>query len=175
MSEHGTYMFEESSSGQDNESEPGPSTSGNQEQLDDFNFWMDSYATDDDGLPIEKVSQELVEEMSQFVDKKGNSGPEKTVMSLHKFLAVIFPDDDIEERNSRWTYWELGHEHEFITKIISRRENGSIMSITKSDYKNLNKNDIKDLCQLIVNDKVDEYDETGLLWSLSIFIRSTVI
>ncbi|GKA71760.1 hypothetical protein Tco_0777899 [Tanacetum coccineum] len=33
--------------------------------------------------------------------KKGNSGPEKIVMSLHKFPAVIFPDDDIEERASR--------------------------------------------------------------------------
>ncbi|GJX57421.1 hypothetical protein Tco_0287318 [Tanacetum coccineum] len=63
-SEHGTYVFGESSSGQANESESGPSTSGNQEQLDDFDFWTDSYATDDDELPNEKVSQELVVEMS---------------------------------------------------------------------------------------------------------------
>ncbi|GJR63677.1 hypothetical protein Tco_1505839 [Tanacetum coccineum] len=41
-----------------------PSTSGNQEQVDDFDFWTNSYATDDDELPIEKVSQELIEEMS---------------------------------------------------------------------------------------------------------------
>ncbi|GJS55551.1 ribonuclease H-like domain-containing protein [Tanacetum coccineum] len=34
--------------------------------------------------------------------KKGNSGAEKIVLSLHKFLTVIFPDDDIEERTSRW-------------------------------------------------------------------------
>ncbi|GKA24753.1 hypothetical protein Tco_0710786 [Tanacetum coccineum] len=68
-SEHGTYVFGESLSGQDNESEPGPSTSGNQEQLDDFDFWTDSYAIDDDELPFEKVSQELVEEMSQTVDE----------------------------------------------------------------------------------------------------------
>ncbi|GJW18953.1 putative reverse transcriptase domain-containing protein [Tanacetum coccineum] len=33
---------------------------------------------------------------------KGNSGPKKFVLSLHKFLAVIFPDDDIKERTSRW-------------------------------------------------------------------------
>ncbi|GJZ19484.1 hypothetical protein Tco_0556074 [Tanacetum coccineum] len=69
MSEHGTYVFRESSFGQDNESEPGPSTSGNKEELDDFYFWTDSYATDDDELPTEKVSQELVEEMSRRVDK----------------------------------------------------------------------------------------------------------
>ncbi|GJX88189.1 hypothetical protein Tco_0340203 [Tanacetum coccineum] len=34
--------------------------------------------------------------------KKGNSGPEKIVLSLHKFPAIIFNDDDIEERTSRW-------------------------------------------------------------------------
>ncbi|GKA46503.1 hypothetical protein Tco_0739386 [Tanacetum coccineum] len=46
------------------------------------------------------------------------------------------------------TYWELGHEHKFVTEIIARRENGSI---------------------------VDDYAETGLLWSLSVFIRSIMI
>nr|GEW25200.1 hypothetical protein [Tanacetum cinerariifolium] len=34
--------------------------------------------------------------------KKGNLGPEKILLSLHEFPAVIFPDDDIEERTSRW-------------------------------------------------------------------------
>ncbi|GJX21213.1 hypothetical protein Tco_0223890 [Tanacetum coccineum] len=34
--------------------------------------------------------------------RKGSSGPEKIVLSLHKFLAIIFKDDDIEERTSRW-------------------------------------------------------------------------
>ncbi|GKC52082.1 hypothetical protein Tco_1074827 [Tanacetum coccineum] len=146
------------------EGENSPSTSGNQEQLDDFDFWTDSYATDNNELPTEKVSQELVEEMSQTVDeeklrkvndimrenkkeilvspyaqkltpivqscqrdrkapalslvnqdllylKKANSGPKKIVMSLHKFPVVIFPDDDIEERTSRWVIvpdrWEF--------------------------------------------------------------------
>nr|GEU93538.1 hypothetical protein [Tanacetum cinerariifolium] len=209
-SEHGTYVFGESSHGQDNESEPGPSTSSNQEQSDDFDFWMDSDATDDDELPTKKVSQELMDKMSQTVYeaklhrvvneikeilvsphpqrptlvvqsyqrdpkapalsmvnqdllylKKRSSGPEKIVMSLHKFSIVIFPDDDIEERTSRWS--------------VARRANSSIVSITESDYKNLNKNDIEDMYLLIVHGKVDDYAETGLLWSLSIFIRSTVI
>ncbi|GKE16921.1 hypothetical protein Tco_1424498 [Tanacetum coccineum] len=52
------------------------------------------------------------------------------------------------------TYWELGHEHKFITEIVARRANGSIVSIAKSDYKNLNKNDIEDMYLLIVNHKV---------------------
>ncbi|GJU51163.1 hypothetical protein Tco_1220718 [Tanacetum coccineum] len=140
-----------------------------------------SYATDDDELPTKKVSQELVEEMSQTVDEA----------KLRKvFPAVIFPDDDIKERTSRLvdkcmkkfnpyarysTYWELGHEHKFITEIIARRANDSIVSITESDYQNLNKNDIEDMYMLIVNGKVDDYAETRLLWSFSVFIRFTVI
>ncbi|GJX95739.1 hypothetical protein Tco_0351537 [Tanacetum coccineum] len=129
--------------------------------------------------------------------KKGNSGLEKIILSLYKFPAIVFNDDDIEERTSRWvnkrqkepvrpkeeiysnskivqvikTYWELGHEHKFITEIVARRANDCIMSITELDYKNLNKNDIKDMYLLIVNNKVPDYANTGLLWSLSVFIR----
>ncbi|GKD65458.1 ribonuclease H-like domain-containing protein, partial [Tanacetum coccineum] len=58
---------------------------------------------------------------------------------------------------------------------VARRANGCIVSITDSDYKNLNNNDIKDMYLLIINHKVDDYVETGLSWSLSVFIRSTVI
>ncbi|GJY35824.1 hypothetical protein Tco_0421202, partial [Tanacetum coccineum] len=146
--------------------------------------------------------------------KKGKSGSGKIVLSLHKFSAVIFPDDEIEERTSRWvdkcvkkfnpyarynvehrknphakifyikrqkepgklkeeiysnskivqiikTYGELGHEHKFITEIIAKIANGSIVSITKPDYKNLNKNDIEDIYLLIVNVKlgVESYQQ----------------
>ncbi|GKF22175.1 hypothetical protein Tco_0074497, partial [Tanacetum coccineum] len=139
--------------------------------------------------------------------KKGSSGPEKIVLSLHKFFAIIFNDDDIEEQTFRWvnkcvkkfnpyarygvehwknphvkifyirkqkvpgkpkkeiysnlkivqiikTYWELGHEHKFITKIVTRRANDYIVSITEPDYKNLNKNNIEDIYLLIMNGKV---------------------
>ncbi|GJY00267.1 putative reverse transcriptase domain-containing protein [Tanacetum coccineum] len=155
-------------------------------------------------------------------------GPEKIVLSLHKFPAIVFNDDDIEERTSRWvnkcikkfnpyarygvenwknphakifyirrqkepgrpkeeiysnskivqvikTFWELGHEHKFITEIVARRANDCIVSITEPDYKNLNKNDIEDMYLLIMNNKVPDYADTGLLWSLSVFIRSSVI
>ncbi|GJY80063.1 hypothetical protein Tco_0492814, partial [Tanacetum coccineum] len=46
------------------------------------------------GLPL--VNQDLL------YLKKGNSRPDKIVLSLHQFPAVIFPDDDIEERTFRW-------------------------------------------------------------------------
>nr|GEU47435.1 retrovirus-related Pol polyprotein from transposon TNT 1-94 [Tanacetum cinerariifolium] len=220
---------------QDNVQEQGPSTSINQEQVDDYDFWIDSYASDDDEIPTKQVSQDIMEEVSLNIDemknllksnivwesqkeilvsphpqktihlilscqrdleapilslinqdllylKKGNSGPEKIVLSLHKFPAVVFNDDDIEERTSRWifyirkqkkprkpkeviylnskiiqvikTYWELDHEHKFITEIIARRANECIVSITEPDFKNLNKNDIKDMYLLIMNGKL---------------------
>ncbi|GKC05438.1 hypothetical protein Tco_0997048 [Tanacetum coccineum] len=244
-SEYEAYVSGESSSGQVNEEERGPSTSGNQEQEDDYDFWTDSYASDDDEIPSKQVSQDIMEEMKNFLKsdivwesrkeilvsphprkttplvqscqrdheapalslinqdllylKKGSSGLKKIVLSLHKFPVIIFNDDDIEERTSKWvnkcvkkfnpyarygvehwknphanifyirkqkepgkpkeevysdskiiqvikTYWELGHEHKFVTGIVARRANECIVSITEPDYKNLNKNDIKDIC-----------------------------
>ncbi|GJT69846.1 hypothetical protein Tco_1029132 [Tanacetum coccineum] len=240
-SEYEAYVSGESSSGQDNVEESGPSTSGNQEQDDEFDFWTDSYAFDDDEIPTKQIhtiikavkenpkppALSLINQDLLYL-KKGNSGPEKIVLSLHKFPAIVFNDDDIEEQTSRWvnkcikkfnpyarygvenwknphakifyirrqkeprrpkeeiysnskivqvikTFWELGHEHKFITEIVARRANGCIVSITEPDYKNLNKNDIEDMYLLIMNNKVPDYANTGLLWSLSVFIRSSVI
>ncbi|GJS41881.1 copia protein [Tanacetum coccineum] len=160
-----------------------------------IDFWTDSNASDDDEKPTKQVSQDIMErrsadpidEANDIVQesrkeilvfphprkttplvhscqkdpeaptlslinqdllylKKGNSRPEKIVLSLHKFPAIIFNDDDIEEQTSRWP-----------------------------DYKNLNKNDIEDIYLLIMNIKVLDYADTRLLWSLSVFTRSTVI
>nr|GEW03590.1 hypothetical protein [Tanacetum cinerariifolium] len=181
-SEYEANVSRESSSGQDNERDQGPSTSGNQKQVDDYDFWTDSYASDDDEIPTKQVLQDIMEDVSLNIDeaklkkivnemlrqrctsgdehqyhidqmknflksdivwesqkeilvsshprkttplvlscqrdpeaptlslinqyllylKKGNSGPEKIVLSLHKFPAVVFNDDDIEEQTSRW-------------------------------------------------------------------------
>ncbi|GKC93512.1 hypothetical protein Tco_1158954, partial [Tanacetum coccineum] len=136
--EYEAYVSGESSSGQDNVEELGPSTSGNQEQDDEFDFWTESYASDDDEIPTKQVSQDIMEEISLTIDEaklkkmademlrqrctsgdehqyhidqmknflqsdiKGNSGLENIILSLHKFLEIVFNDDDIEERTSRW-------------------------------------------------------------------------
>ncbi|GJY79650.1 RNA-directed DNA polymerase, eukaryota, reverse transcriptase zinc-binding domain protein [Tanacetum coccineum] len=44
--------------------------------------------------------------------------------------------------------------------MVVRRANECIVSITESDYKNLNKNDIEDIYLLIMNGKVPDYAET---------------
>ncbi|GJT49426.1 hypothetical protein Tco_0975583 [Tanacetum coccineum] len=260
-SEYEAYVSGESSSGQVSKEERGPSTSGNQEQEDDYDFWTDSYASNDDEIPSKQVSQDIMGEVSLTIDeaklkkmademlrqrctsgdehqyhidqmknflksdvvwetpalslinqdllylKKGSSGLEKIVLWVNKYVkkfnpyarygvehwknphAKIFyirkqkePKKPKEEvySNSKIirvikTYWELGHEHKFITEIVARRANECIMSITMPDYKNLNKNDIEDMYLLIMNGKVPDYVETGLVWSLAVFIRSSVI
>nr|GEX30192.1 hypothetical protein [Tanacetum cinerariifolium] len=161
-SEHGTFEIGGSSSDQDYESEPGPSTSGNQEQSDDFDYWTNSYAIDDDVLHNEKVSQEFVDEISQTVDE----------VKLRKVVDEMLRHQCTSRDEHQY---HIDQMQNFLKKVVARRANGSILSITESDYKNLNKNDIKDMYLLIVNHKVDDYAETGLLWSLSVFIRSTVI
>ncbi|GJV35293.1 hypothetical protein Tco_1407770 [Tanacetum coccineum] len=170
------------SSGQVNEKEQGQSSLRNQEQIDDYDFCNEYYASYDDELLTKQVSQDIMEEVSLTINeaklkkitdemlrqrctsgdehqyhidqmknflksaivweskkeilasphprkttplvqscqrdpeapalslinqdllylKKGSSGPEKIVLSLHKFPAIIFNDVDIEERTSRW-------------------------------------------------------------------------
>ncbi|GJS93647.1 ribonuclease H-like domain-containing protein [Tanacetum coccineum] len=153
-----------------------------------------------DEAKLKKMTDEMLDKdvtwsmtsVSTLIDEDFLQSPEKIVLSLHKFPAIVFNDDDIEERTSRWvnkcikkfnpyarygvenwknphakifyirrqkepgrpkeeiysnskivqvikTFWELGHEHKFITKIVP------------------------------------DYANTGLLWSLSVFIRSLVI
>ncbi|GKB56405.1 hypothetical protein Tco_0912591 [Tanacetum coccineum] len=264
-SEYEAYVSRESSSGQVNENDKGPLTLGNQEQGDDYDFWIESDASDDDEIPTKQISQDIMEEVSLTIDeaklkkmvdemlrqrctsgdehqyhidqmknflksdivwesrkeilisphprkttplvqscqrdpkapplslinqdllylKKGSSGPEKIVnphakifyirkqKESGKLKEVIYSNSKIIQVIK--TYWELGHEHKFITEIVARRANECIVSITEPDDKNLNKNDIKDMYLLIMNGKVPDYAETGLLWSLSVFIRSSVI
>ncbi|GKC14379.1 hypothetical protein Tco_1011161, partial [Tanacetum coccineum] len=180
--------------------EPNPSDSGIQEQLDEFDAWMEGFEIGDDEVPTEEVSPELMKEILEEIDeaqlkkdvddmlrqrcnsreehqyhvdqmqkylkndiiwesrkerlslptlqkptlfyhscqrdpkappmtmlnqdlfylKYGNSGPKKYTLSLHKYPAVPFPDDDIKERTSRWVskrfikfnvYAQYGVEH----------------------------------------------------------------
>nr|GEX83814.1 retrovirus-related Pol polyprotein from transposon TNT 1-94 [Tanacetum cinerariifolium] len=127
-----------------------------------------SYQRDPEALALSLINQDLL------YLKKENLGPEQIVLSLYKFPTVVFNDDDIKEQTSRWETeraWKtkgsdlfkfkdrssyqdilgLGHEHKFITKIITRRANDCIVSITEPGFKNLNKNDIEDMYMLIMN------------------------
>ncbi|GJV52362.1 hypothetical protein Tco_1448103 [Tanacetum coccineum] len=103
-----------------------------------------------EGLILER--QKTKEEMERMIAKailqeRGNIQAEIS----SQILKAI--DNHIP---SRWvnkfikTYWELGHEHKFITEIVARRANECIVSIIEPDYKNLNKNYIEDMYLLIM-------------------------
>ncbi|GJY48026.1 putative ribonuclease H-like domain-containing protein, partial [Tanacetum coccineum] len=179
---HDDAHLEESSSGQVSQKEQAPSTSRNQEQDDDFDFWIDSYASDDDEILMKQVSQDIMEEVSLTIDeaklrkmademlrqrctsgdehqyhidqmknflknpealvlslinqdllylKKGNSRPEKIVLSLHKFPAVIFNDDDIKELFIRSSViWERVHDFQHGIESYQQKVNLTAPIIT---------------------------------------------
>nr|GEV47326.1 hypothetical protein [Tanacetum cinerariifolium] len=60
--------------------------------------------------------------------KKRNSGPEKIALSLHKFLAVVFNDDDIKEQTSRW----VNKVHDFQLEIKIYRKKVTLTTPTIS-------------------------------------------
>ncbi|GKF36108.1 hypothetical protein Tco_0112866, partial [Tanacetum coccineum] len=43
--------------------------SGNQEQVNDYDFWTESYAPDDDEIPMKQVSQDIMEEVSLTINE----------------------------------------------------------------------------------------------------------
>ncbi|GKB59493.1 hypothetical protein Tco_0915679 [Tanacetum coccineum] len=67
-SEYEAYVTGESS-GQVNEKEQGQSSSRNQEQTDDYDFWTESYASDDDEILTKQVSQDIMEEVSLTINE----------------------------------------------------------------------------------------------------------
>nr|GFA90546.1 hypothetical protein [Tanacetum cinerariifolium] len=201
-SEYEAYVSGESSFGHYNEQEQGLLTSGNQEQVDDYDFRTDSYASDDDEIPTklmknflksnivwesrkeilvslhpqktiplvisyqrdpEAPALSLINQDILYL-KKGNSKPKKIVLSLHKFAAVVFNDDDIKDRTSRLvnkcvkkfnSYARYGVEHwkNPHAKIFYIRKQKELGKQKEPDFKNLNKNDIEDMYLLITNGK----------------------
>ncbi|GKE84136.1 hypothetical protein Tco_1557878, partial [Tanacetum coccineum] len=158
-SEYEAYVSGESSSGQDNVEEPGPSTLVSQDIMEEIPLTIDE-------AKLKKMADEMlrqrctsgdehqyhIDQMKNFLQSdivwesrkeilKEPGRPKEEIYSNSKIVQVIK------------TFWELSHEHKFITEIMARRTNGCIVSITEPDYKNLNKNDIKDMYLLIMNNK----------------------
>ncbi|GJZ31856.1 hypothetical protein Tco_0576903 [Tanacetum coccineum] len=113
-SEYKAYVSGESSSGQVFQEEQAPSTSGNSGPKKDslvtstsflWLFFNDNDLKNKllDGNPHAKIF---------YIRKQKEPGkPKEEVYSNSKIIQVVK------------TYWELGHEHKFITKIVARRAN----------------------------------------------------
>ncbi|GJZ66488.1 hypothetical protein Tco_0623184 [Tanacetum coccineum] len=138
-SEHRMFVFGESSSSQDFESEP-----------------------DDEVLPNEKVSKYLMDEMSQTVDEA-------------KLRKVV--DEMLRQQCTS------GDEHQY---HLDQMQNFLKCDIMWENRKEVivppyqpKPTPVAQSCQIDPKapalSLVDDYAKTGLLWSLSVFIRSTVI
>ncbi|GJW99447.1 hypothetical protein Tco_0183361 [Tanacetum coccineum] len=134
--------------------------------------------------PLSLINQDLL------YLKKGSSGLEKIVLSLHKFSVIIFNDDDIEEQTSIWVnkcvkkfnpyarygveHWKNPHANIFcIRKQKEPRKPKEVIYLNSKIIQV-----IKTYWELVFADymaRYPDYAETWLLWSLSVFIRSSVI
>ncbi|GKC39244.1 hypothetical protein Tco_1051628 [Tanacetum coccineum] len=175
-SEYEAYVSGESSSGQVNEEERDddeiPSKQVSHDIMEEVSLTIDETKKEILVSPHPRKTTPLVQSCQRDPEapalslinqdllylKKGSSGPEKIILSLHKKQKEpVKPKEEVYS-NSKIiqvikTYWELGHEYKFITEIVTRRANECIVSITEPNYKNLNKNDIEDMYLLIMNGK----------------------
>nr|GEX24241.1 hypothetical protein [Tanacetum cinerariifolium] len=126
-----------------------------------------------------------IEPTQNYMENQLNENIEenKYILSLHKIDATLFPEDDLEEKLTRWVRKEFKTFNEearitsdkqygldFMEEIIVKRENNKPKSFFEAGFKYLNKNDIEDLYYLCLNYKVD-YHKYKLLNSLHTFIR----
>ncbi|GJW31593.1 hypothetical protein Tco_0051625, partial [Tanacetum coccineum] len=163
--EHGTFVFGESSYGQDFESEQGPSKSGNQEQLDDFDFWTDSYVTDDDKIPNEKVSQEIVDEISHTVDE---SKLRKVLDEIRKEIIVTPPHPQRPtpvvqscQRDPKAPALSLVNQDLLYLKKGSSRPEKIVMSLHKFPTVIFPDDDIEEITSRWVENLHQEYSDLG--------------
>ncbi|GJW87196.1 retrovirus-related pol polyprotein from transposon TNT 1-94 [Tanacetum coccineum] len=124
----------------------------------------------ENSIKWQKISEYEAHVTAESFRQKGDSGPEKILLSLHNFPAIIFNDVDIEEQNSRWVnkcvkkfnpYAQYGVEHwknphAKIFYIKRQKEPGKPKEV--SDYKN----DIEYIYLLILNGNVPDYAKTDL-------------
>ncbi|GKF45996.1 hypothetical protein Tco_0135798, partial [Tanacetum coccineum] len=152
--------------------------SSNQEKQQEYDLWNEDQRTDDDDeVPSEEATPKFLAEMLRngkkcernpnapprylynkdlFNLKNGNSETRKYVLSLHKVHAFLFPENDLEELNTRWLkkkadldevysdqrivdiikiQYDQGHGQEFMKEIVGKRVDGEFSSFSESDYK----------------------------------------
>ncbi|GJV25275.1 hypothetical protein Tco_1377970 [Tanacetum coccineum] len=178
-SEYEAYVSGESSFGQVNENEQ-----------------------DDDEIPTKQMSQDIMEEVSLTIDeaKQKKMADEMLRQRCTSRDEHQYHIDQMKNFLKSDIVWESRKEilvspHprkttplvqscqrdleapalSLINQDLLYLKKGSLGPEKIPDYKNLNKNDIEDMYLLIMNGKVPDYAEIGLLWSLLVFIRSLVI
>ncbi|GJY44375.1 hypothetical protein Tco_0432588 [Tanacetum coccineum] len=169
----------------------------NQEQDDEFDFWTDSYAFDDDEIPTKQVTQDIMEEISLTIDEaklkkmademlrqRCTSGDEH---QYHIDQMKNFLQSDIVWE-SRKEILVSPHPRKITPLVQScqRDPEAPALSLINQDLLYLKKGNsgaekivlsLHKFPAIVFND--DDIGrktiQMGLLWSLSVFIRSLVI
>nr|GEV66960.1 hypothetical protein [Tanacetum cinerariifolium] len=111
----------------------------------------DAYPKGENSAKRQKTSEhgtyvmgESLSSQANEINQKGNSEPEKIVLSLHKFLTVIFPDDDTEERTSRWVNKYIEKKNKFY--IVFELIYGIIYKNNKKEKRTMRHQEIHKFC-----------------------------
>ncbi|GJU50028.1 hypothetical protein Tco_1219583 [Tanacetum coccineum] len=178
-SEHGTFTTSESTSSQAmNESTF--SSLGTQEQIEDFDAWKDDQGIDDDEVPFEEVSPELLDEVSVKVMTNDlqrmqnaltilwESKVEDLTLQILKKPTPVFQSC---VRNLKNPPMSLVNQYLFYLKNGNSEARKYVLSLhkihtfpfTETNYMYLHKNDIEDMYRMCINGKIKDSREIGLL------------
>ncbi|GJR60546.1 hypothetical protein Tco_1502708 [Tanacetum coccineum] len=100
---------------------------------------VQSCQRDPEASSLSLINQDLL-----YLKKEG-SGSEKIVLSLQKFPAIIFNDDDIEERTSRWVNKNRVAMHKMFS-IIYEPVHGIIYKNIKKEKRVMRHSEIHKFC-----------------------------
>ncbi|GJX01864.1 hypothetical protein Tco_0185777 [Tanacetum coccineum] len=159
----------------------------NQEQVDDYDFCIDSYASDDDEIPTKQVSQDIIEEVSLTVDeaKLKKMADEMlrqrcTSRDEHQYhinqMKNFLKSDIVWE--SRKEILVSPHLRKTTPLVLSCQldPEAPALSLINQDLLDPHGEIFYLKRQKILENTMDQTMlESGLLWSLSVFIRSSVI
>ncbi|GJR47924.1 retrovirus-related pol polyprotein from transposon TNT 1-94 [Tanacetum coccineum] len=191
-SEYEAYVSGESSSGQTDsyasDDDEIPSKQVSQEIMEEVSLTIDEAklrkmanemvrqrctSGDEHQYHIDQMKNFLKNDITFLYLRKEYSGTEKIVLLLHKFPAIIFNDDDIEERTSIWVNKVCKKLHPYADMVLILEE--SSCDISHKETRRALEKPNKEIYSNSKIIQVPDYADTGLLWSLSVFIRSSVI
>nr|GEU87664.1 mitochondrial import receptor subunit TOM6 homolog [Tanacetum cinerariifolium] len=154
-----------------------PSGSGTQEELEDFDAWLNEKCINDDEIPTEEVTLEISAEVSE---KEMTSDD---IQRMQNTVNIMMRDrcnsdhirrqqkkrDNLDEAHSDVKIVEVvnvqfdqGYGPEYMIMIAIKRTNGKYSEFAESDYKYLQKNDNEDMNLMCINGIIKDYRQTGL-------------
>ncbi|GJU17063.1 hypothetical protein Tco_1145029 [Tanacetum coccineum] len=114
-------------------------------------FKTDGQGTDDDEVPDEEVSPELLDEVS------GN------VMTSDELQRMQDALNSMLRNRCDSVQFDQGYGEGYMTEIMVKRADGGYSEFTESNYKYLHKNDTEYMYLMCINGIIKDYRQTGLL------------